>query len=100
MARTIDPDFLNKIREIRCLACGAFPAEAHHILPRSQGGGDDWYNVIPLCANHHTQNGVGHAWHRGKISFLKNYPHVLDHIQKLGWELFNEKLMRDKNATL
>lgn len=93
-----DPQFLNQIRLIRCVACGDYPTEAHHVLPRSQGGGDDWYNVIPLCSNCHTQ-GPG-AWHRGKLTFLKNNPHVIDYLKKLGWELFNGKLLREKNDTM
>jgi len=92
-----DPKFAAQIRELRCLACGkAPPSEAHHIKSRGSGGGDDWFNLIPLCPDHHTQNADGFAWHRGKILFLKNHPHVLEHLEKLGWELIGDKLIRSQ----
>lgn len=92
MSRLSDPEFLSEIRKLPCLACGKHgPSEAHHIKTRGAGGGDDWFNVIPLCTGCHTGN--GHAWHRGKLTFLKKFPHVLEHLEKLGWELFNGKLL-------
>jgi 5-methylcytosine-specific restriction endonuclease McrA len=99
MDRTIDPLFMAEIRNLPCLACGTrWRVEAHHVKPRSQGGGDDWYNVIPLCSNHHTQNAI--AWHRGRDRFLKAFPHILEHLIKLGWEYQYGKLFRSKDATL
>jgi hypothetical protein len=91
-----DPKFVEQIRNLRCLACGSWPSEAHHVKSRGAGGGDDWFNLLPLCQGCHTQNGDGYAWHRGKILFLKNHPHVLEHLQKLGWELIGDKLIRSQ----
>src|SRR5262249_31576275 len=33
--------------------CSRAAAHAHHILPRSQGGPDDDWNLVSLCAAHH-----------------------------------------------
>ncbi len=94
---TRDPKFVKAIKSLPCLACGRTTSiKCHHIKSRGSGGGDDWFNLIPLCVDHHTQNGDGHAWHRGKILFLKNYPHVMEHLRKLGWEIFQDKLIRSQ----
>jgi hypothetical protein len=87
-----DQKFLEEIRKLPCIACGKHgPSEAHHVQTRGSGGSDDWWNILPLCHGHHTAN--GDAWHRGKISFLEKFPHVLEHLEKLGWSLFNGKLI-------
>ena len=39
-----------------CQVCGCQAADVHHIVFKSQGGGDVWENVISLCHMHH---GVG-----------------------------------------
>lgn len=86
-----DPDFLNQIRALPCFACGSpAPSEAHHIFTRGAGGSDYWWNLLPLCTGHHTGN--GDAWHRGKLTFLEKFPHVWEHLQKLGWERNGNKL--------
>ena len=33
--------------------CTAYSTDAHHILPRSQGGEDVWSNGLGLCREHH-----------------------------------------------
>lgn len=87
-----DESFLAEIRKLPCMACGKHgPSEAHHVQTRGAGGGDDFFNLIPLCTEHHT--GGRHAWHRGKLTFLEHFPHVLDYLGKVGWELFNGKLI-------
>lgn len=43
-------------RFLDCLSCGHMPSfrsEAHHILPRSQGGDDVLANLVPLCRQCH-----------------------------------------------
>lgn len=91
MSSTRDEEFVQAIRGLPCLACNHQPPnECHHIQSRGAGGGDDWWNLLPLCTGCHT--GHGHAWHRGKLTFLKKFPHVWDHLQKLGWELNGSKL--------
>jgi hypothetical protein len=81
---TKDPEFLNEIRKLNCLACGRYgPSEAHHVETRRHIG-DEAHNLIPLCAEHHR----GHnGWHGGKWSFLKSYPHIVEYLEALGWEI-------------
>ncbi len=85
---TRDEKFLKAMRNLQCIACGAPPpSEAHHIQPKGMGnslGGDDWFNVIPLCADDHTQ--AEWAWHRNRRMFFRRYPHVWSHLKTLGWD--------------
>lgn len=87
-----DAEFLKEIRSLPCIACGVrYQVEAHHIQTRGAGGKNDSpWNILPLCAGHHTQR--GDAWHRGPKTFLKKYPHVWEHMLKLGWEDNNGNL--------
>lgn len=93
MSPEIDPVYLLEIRKLRCLACGAQPpSEAHHVRSRGAGGKDDFWNIIPLCTQHHTMG--ADAWHRiGSVQFVRRFPWVLDYLNQLGWEIFNEKLI-------
>ena len=88
-----DKEFLNKIRELPCIACGFCKSEAHHIKTRGSGGKDDWFNVIPLCSNCHTMS--SYSWHNSKEKFFKKFPHVLDHLIKLGWQKIGHKLLHE-----
>lgn len=98
---TLDPDFLKEISSVGCLACGIKSKDvyAHHIKTKAAGGGDDPWNIIPLCNDHHT---IGpKAWHKiGPSEFLKQFPHVWAHLQSLGWEMLNGKLWNSKNNNL
>ncbi len=80
---TKDKKFLAEIRKLRCLACGEGPSRAHHIKTVGSGGGDDAWNLLPLCDSDHTMG--PNAWHRGIPNFLAAYPWVMDHMSKLGW---------------
>jgi len=81
---TKDSAFLALIRAMPCLACGIIlDVEAHHIKTRGAGGGDDPWNIIPLCANDHTQ--AAWSWHRNLDAFLNRYPHIVQHLIGLGW---------------
>lgn len=88
--RIKDPEFLKKIRTLKCVACRHYRSEAHHIKTKGSGGDDSPFNVIPLCSNCHTQS--EYAWHRNRARFFKKFPHVLVHLKSMGWELWGEKL--------
>ena len=66
-----------------CQACHmANRLERHHVKPRGAGGPDDDYNILKLCRVCHDR------WHyRGYCDFFEEYPHVLDILEKRGWEL-------------
>lgn len=93
--RNSDPEFLAEIRKLPCLACGrAAPSEAHHVRSRGAYGGDDAWNVIPLCAAEcHTRG--KYAWHRiGPLLFLRRFPHVREYLEALGWVYDGKRLYR------
>lgn len=66
MSAKYDLKAIEKIRKPFCELCGA-PAYGwpHHIKTRGAGGKEDPWNLIQLCANHHTgEEGI----HLGRIS--------------------------------
>lgn len=54
--RLVDPKFLSFVREKKCLGCGRFGVDAHHLDTRGSGGSD--YSAVPLCRCCHTE------WHQ------------------------------------
>jgi hypothetical protein len=81
---TRDEEFLSEMRKLPCLACGrAAPSEAHHIKTK-RCYGDDYWNVLPLCADHHRGS---KGWHGGIWSFLKSHPHVVEYMISVGWDI-------------
>jgi hypothetical protein len=83
--KTSDPEFLAAIRELPCLACNcSIGVEAHHIKTRRNYGDDAW-NVIPLCHDHHRGS---KGWHGGMWTFLKVYPHIVEHLRQLEWTVW------------
>jgi hypothetical protein len=84
--RDKDDKFLKEIRKLPCIACGhPPPSTCSHIKTRGSGGGDDAFNVLPKCSICHAH------WERDKLGFLTQFPHVQDHLLKLGWELTGTK---------
>lgn len=55
--RVSDPELLEVVRELPCLACLRTPCDPHHLTTRGAGGGDTADNLIPLCRTHHQE------WH-------------------------------------
>lgn len=96
---TNDPKFLKEKRKQRCIACGSFGVidsqgqpnnEAHHILAKGMGnskGGDDWWNIITLCSDCHTQ--APWAWHRNLKRLLARAPHLKPYLELMGWIFLN-----------
>lgn len=78
----IDKEFQAEIRKLPCLACGASPpSECHHVKHRGSGGGDDFWNLMPLCFRHHSE------WHQiGMEKMIDKYPTIKEFLTKLGWE--------------
>lgn len=45
---------LQKDKKCKAWGCGVIEGlEVHHIIPRSQGGPDEEWNLITLCHKHH-----------------------------------------------
>lgn len=89
-----DPKFVAQIRALPCMACGRHGmTEAHHVKTRGSGGGDEPWNLLPLCTEHHTMGAYGQAWHRGRNAFLNTFPHIRLHLEKLGWIVIDDRLI-------
>lgn len=56
--RARDKVFLKKIKQLPCFVCGLKPVDPAHIQTRGSGGPDARDNVLPLCRNHHIEQGV------------------------------------------
>lgn len=69
--RVIDTEFLEFVRSLPCIVCTRKPVHPHHVTSVGAGGGDIAENVMPLCAEHHSE------WHQAGPGFMaKNYPSV------------------------
>lgn len=88
-----DEDYLESIRAIPCVATGrAPPSDAHHVKSRGAGGGDDYWNVIPLSRAAHQE------LHKiGTKKFAAKYPWVKQYLECLGWEFVGPKIFNPKN---
>lgn len=88
---------LDLVRGNFCLACGRANyieiktgsprVEVHHVEERQKGGahgGDDWWNLIPLCTECHTA--APYSWHANFREFLRKFPHVRSYLLLFGWE--------------
>ena len=84
--RVIDKAYLAWVREMSCLACNKYPSEPHHLQSRGAGGGDDHWNVIPTCREHHTEVHL-----KGLVYLANRYVHVKNFLIKNGWELNDNK---------
>jgi 5-methylcytosine-specific restriction endonuclease McrA len=68
-----------------CLACGIITEGGnalHHVTTRGSGGGDDPWNLMPLCFQHHTQV---HLW--GMVKFSEKFKPVKLWLKENKWEL-------------
>lgn len=58
-----EDDYIFYLQEGKCLCCGKDGIDHyHHIIPRSRGGSDRWYNRAGLCKKCHSKV------HKGEIS--------------------------------
>lgn len=68
-----------------CIACKITNGiiDIHHIKTRGSGGGDDPWNILPLCRKCHQ------LWHHiGWNKFLNEYPDVYKYMKDLGWNVW------------
>ncbi len=71
-----DKDYLSYMHnsEKRCVVCGRFDIELHHIKTKTQTFRND-NQVVPLCVEHHRGNFAPHGFDSGE--FYKEYPKEL-----------------------
>lgn len=76
-----NPDLLKKIKALPCAACGSSNLiDPAHIRSRGAGGDDYFYNVVPLCREHHT---LQHA--KGWQFMLTRFPLLVTQFKDRGW---------------
>ena len=63
---------MGRVAALGCIICG-MPAQCHHINAKGMGMRSSNFEVIPLCANHHTDGGHGVAIHAGKKTWESKY---------------------------
>jgi 5-methylcytosine-specific restriction endonuclease McrA len=85
-----------KKRDKKCVYCDCkHSLNAHHIISKSQGGGDELYNLITLCFKCHR------AYHDGFIPKELLLQKVNNHFKTLNimvqYTLGNKKILRDKD---
>lgn len=82
-----------RIKEGRCIVCGARGCDPDHIKTRGSGGDDIPTNIVPQCRRHHSDR---HAL--GWVRFLEKYPSARLALEAKGWEIVEilgrKKLMR------
>lgn len=66
--RTVNPELLETVRNMRCIICNAYPCDPHHITTQGAGGGDTGDNLLPICRVHHTE-----VHKIGVKTFIKRY---------------------------
>ena len=92
--RKSDRKFLDEIKRNPCSICGALstqmnPVDPAHIQSKGAGGGDDLWNIVPLCRVHHSEQ------HRiGMQSFVGKYVPFKNLLKSMGWKFENGKMIK------
>ena len=72
-ARTLQRRIRDRDRHLcQVPGCSRRAVHAHHIVAKSQGGTDDEWNLVSLCAAHHL-----HGIHGGRIRLTGRAPEAL-----------------------
>lgn len=86
--------YLDRVAQLGCVVCrnagyGPTPAVIHHIKEGTGIGQRACdFLVIPLCPVHHTEGGIGVAYHRGPRRFEALYGSELDLLAQTIKEVF------------
>lgn len=78
--RKIDREFLDTFHQMRCLVCSRQGCDPCHVQTRGAGGPDEDWNVLPLCRQHHSEQGQV-----GFQRFCEKYPKVRLELEARGW---------------
>lgn len=93
--RVVNRGVLDAEKEKPCVICGWHETDPAHIKTVKSGGGDEAFNVMPLCRRHHIlQHQLGFVY------LSRSYKTVLAALEERGWEIVKEfgreKLTRRK----
>jgi len=93
--RQVSREYLDFTKDLSCVACGVRPCDPDHISTRGAGGGDQAFNVWPLCrACHITRHS------KGICRFALGNPCVMLALNERGWKVVKEfdkwKLIRSE----
>jgi 5-methylcytosine-specific restriction endonuclease McrA len=78
-----------------CLVCKKINPDRAHVKTRGSGGGDEEWNIMPLCREHHVEQ------HKiGIVTFAEKYKAVKAYLEKHGWTIIEDpgrkKLVRSQ----
>jgi len=88
--RIVNRKLLDEVKKKPCVICGSSPCDPSHIKTRGSGGGDDEWNVVPMCRWHHFKWGSV-----GVITFLREHPKFKELLFSMGWEISSGKLFHN-----
>lgn len=72
---------INEVKKMSCILCGATSnIDAHHLKSRGSGGGDEFFNLLPVCRAHHS---LIHS--QGLIRLAEGNPVVMIELNRRGW---------------
>lgn len=78
--RLDDREAMDLVKGSPCLICQR-PSDPCHIKTRGSGGPDIHWNMMPLCRQHHGEQG------QSTVKFLEKYAAVRFYLKKKGWRL-------------
>lgn len=88
--RLRDKDYLGRVAELPCVACGAWPVHVHHRTGAGFGLKASDYDTMPLCPKHHQFGNYGVAIHAGEQEWERLHgtqeQHINETKRKLGYE--------------
>ncbi len=79
-SRIKDRKFLDTFHNQPCVVCGITPSDPDHIKTVKSGGGDEAWNIWPLCRLDHIKKHT-----IGLNELVRRYPHVKNHLLSRGW---------------
>ena len=78
--RVEDREYLNQMKQLPCVVCGAPSDDPSHVLTRGSGHGHDKPGfVFPMCRRHHTQ------YEGQQLAFIEAYPQFGTVLRCFGW---------------
>lgn len=80
--RIEDKELVRSYHTKRCVICRKYAPDPAHIKTRGSGGDDVPENILPLCRNHHSEQGQ-----KGFKYMVTKYPLLVKQLAARGWEV-------------